>query len=269
VLGGRDAFDGPGGLRYVQLSKVGSSSTSVGGGPTDDKPEVTLETPVDPNPVSSFLNIRVADVHAVYTEWSARGAHFLKPPKQHQYEVRCYMHDPDAHLIEGGKPRTRKEIGSPIHGYRASLSEPDAEESFEAMAFDSLSTRRKPGAAVVRGAGTRTCEAQLLRLALKGSRSVPRTGARSRAMARARASAQPEDSGRGCTFTGRGEWTERLTRPSRQHWTWHLASFEIRTSGVLYRICLNTSVAKRQRTRTEVSLLPPSIAEVAGRAQSR
>jgi catechol 2,3-dioxygenase-like lactoylglutathione lyase family enzyme len=31
---------------------------NVGGGPTDDKPTVTLETPPDPNRVSSFLNIR-------------------------------------------------------------------------------------------------------------------------------------------------------------------------------------------------------------------
>src|SRR5436305_14148240 len=32
---------------------------NVGGGPTDDKPTVTLETPRDPDRVSSFLNIRV------------------------------------------------------------------------------------------------------------------------------------------------------------------------------------------------------------------
>src|ERR1700733_12887113 len=48
-----------------------------GGGPTDDKPTVTLETPSNPDRVSSFLNIRVADIDAVYTEWSARGAQFL------------------------------------------------------------------------------------------------------------------------------------------------------------------------------------------------
>jgi catechol 2,3-dioxygenase-like lactoylglutathione lyase family enzyme len=33
---------------------------NVGGGPTDDKPTVTLETPSDPDRVSSFLNIRVS-----------------------------------------------------------------------------------------------------------------------------------------------------------------------------------------------------------------
>ena len=74
-----------------------------GGGPTDDKPTVTLETPSDPDRVSSFLNIRVADIHAVYAEWSARGAQFLTPPKQHQYEIRCYIRDPDGHIIEVGQ----------------------------------------------------------------------------------------------------------------------------------------------------------------------
>ena len=73
-----------------------------GGGPTDDKPAVTLETPRDPDRVSSFLNIRVKDIEAVYAEWSARGAQFLTPPKQHAYEIRCYIRDPDGHLIEVG-----------------------------------------------------------------------------------------------------------------------------------------------------------------------
>ena len=55
---------------------------------SDDKPTVTLEAPRDPDRVSSFLNIRVKDIEAVYAEWSARGAQFLTPPKQHQYEKR-------------------------------------------------------------------------------------------------------------------------------------------------------------------------------------
>ncbi|HEX3547703.1 MAG TPA: VOC family protein [Mycobacterium sp.] len=49
---------------------------NVGGGPTADKPTVTLTTPTDPNTVSAFLNIRVADIHRVRREWAARGAHF-------------------------------------------------------------------------------------------------------------------------------------------------------------------------------------------------
>ena len=65
---------------------------NAGGGPTDDKPTITLETPNDPDKISSFLNIRVTDIHAVYAEWSARGAQFLTPPKQHQYEIRKLLH---------------------------------------------------------------------------------------------------------------------------------------------------------------------------------
>jgi catechol 2,3-dioxygenase-like lactoylglutathione lyase family enzyme len=76
---------------------------NVGGGPTDDKPTVTLETPRDPDRTSSFLNIRVADIAAVYGEWSSRGAEFLTPPKQHATEIRCYIRDPDGHLIEVGQ----------------------------------------------------------------------------------------------------------------------------------------------------------------------
>ncbi|HEX4564291.1 MAG TPA: VOC family protein [Solirubrobacteraceae bacterium] len=80
---------------------------NVGGGPTDDKPTVTLDVPEDPDRVSSFLNIRVADIHAVYAEWSARGAQFLTPPKQHAAEIRCYIRDPDGHLIEVGQTTRR------------------------------------------------------------------------------------------------------------------------------------------------------------------
>ncbi len=76
---------------------------NAGGGPTDDKPAVILETPPDPDRVSSFLNIRVKDIEAVYADWSARGAEFLTPPKQHAYEIRCYIRDPDGHLIEVGQ----------------------------------------------------------------------------------------------------------------------------------------------------------------------
>ncbi len=57
VLGGRVAFSGPGGLTYVALSNSWVIFNG-GGGPTDDKPSVTLETPRDPDRVSSFLNIR-------------------------------------------------------------------------------------------------------------------------------------------------------------------------------------------------------------------
>jgi catechol 2,3-dioxygenase-like lactoylglutathione lyase family enzyme len=76
---------------------------NVGGGPTDDKPTVTLEAPRDPNRTSAFLNVRVADIHQVYREWSAKGAEFLTEPKDHGQEIRAYIRDPDGHLIEVGQ----------------------------------------------------------------------------------------------------------------------------------------------------------------------
>ena len=76
---------------------------NVGGGPTDDKPTVTLEAPRERDRVSSFLNLRVADVHALYSEWQARGAEFLTPPIQRETEIRCYIRDPDGYLIEVGQ----------------------------------------------------------------------------------------------------------------------------------------------------------------------
>jgi predicted enzyme related to lactoylglutathione lyase len=100
VLGGKVVF-GP------VPTNVALANTFIiingAGGPTDDKPTVTLETPSDPDRVSSFLNIRVPDIEAAYAKWSARGAEFLTPPKQHQYETRCYIRDPDGYIIEVGQ----------------------------------------------------------------------------------------------------------------------------------------------------------------------
>ena len=100
VLGGETVRAGE--PSYVALANSWIIINS-GGGPTDDKPTVTLETPRDPERVSSFLNIRVADVEAVYAEWSARGAEFLTPPIPRETEIRCYLRDPDGYLIEVGQ----------------------------------------------------------------------------------------------------------------------------------------------------------------------
>ena len=113
VLGGKVVFQGAdSGPVNVKLSNSWIV-INAGGDPTDDKPEVILETPRDPDRVSSFLNIRVKDIDAVYAEWSARGAQFLTPPRQHQYETRCYIRDPDGHLIEVGQTTDPKGDWSP------------------------------------------------------------------------------------------------------------------------------------------------------------
>ena len=75
-----------------------------GGGPTPDKPDVTLEPPRDPTRVSSFLNLRVADIRARYDEWKAKGAEFITEPLDNRgWETRCYMRDPDGYIIEVGE----------------------------------------------------------------------------------------------------------------------------------------------------------------------
>ena len=76
-----------------------------GGGPTADKPTVILTTPQDPDTVSAFLNIRVADIRRSQREWSARGADFLTEPVDHPHEIRAYIRDPDGHLIEVGESK--------------------------------------------------------------------------------------------------------------------------------------------------------------------
>jgi len=80
---------------------------NAGGGPTDDKPTVTLAPPSDPDQASAFLNLRVADIAACYDQWSARGAKFLTEPKDHGREIRAYIRDPDGHLIEVGQTTAR------------------------------------------------------------------------------------------------------------------------------------------------------------------
>jgi catechol 2,3-dioxygenase-like lactoylglutathione lyase family enzyme len=100
VLGGKVVMDGE-----PTIVKLANSwmIINLGGGPTDDKPEVVLEPPTEATRIRAFLNLRVADIQAVYREWRSRGAEFLTPPKVHSREIRCYMRDPDGHLIEIGQ----------------------------------------------------------------------------------------------------------------------------------------------------------------------
>jgi catechol 2,3-dioxygenase-like lactoylglutathione lyase family enzyme len=100
VLGGSTVRAGEPSIVRIANSFV---IINAGGGPTEDKPTVVLETPPDLNRTSSFLNIRVSDIDAVYADWSARGALFLTPPQVRPSEIRCYLRDPDGHLIEVGQ----------------------------------------------------------------------------------------------------------------------------------------------------------------------
>ena len=110
VLGGETVLEGE--PTVVALAN-GWIIINIGGGPTDDKPTVTLEPPSDQDRVSAFLNIRVADIHAVYEEWSGRGAEFVTPPIDRGREIRCYIRDPDGHLIEVGQSTRVVEARTP------------------------------------------------------------------------------------------------------------------------------------------------------------
>jgi putative intracellular protease/amidase/predicted enzyme related to lactoylglutathione lyase len=89
---------------YLQLANIWMI-VNVGGGPTPDKPTVTLSVP-DPEHISSFMNIRVADIQACYELWKSRGAEFITEPMEKYGEIRCYMRDPDGYIIEVGQSTT-------------------------------------------------------------------------------------------------------------------------------------------------------------------
>ena len=71
-----------------------------GGGPSEDKPTVTLAPPRDPDQRDNLFTIRVDDCQAVYDHLRRRGATFLTPPVRHGGETRCFLRDPDGHLFE-------------------------------------------------------------------------------------------------------------------------------------------------------------------------
>lgn len=70
------------------------------GGPTADKPGVTFRPPADPDQVSHAMTLRVADCRAAYAALMVRGAAFLTPPHDWGGEIRCFLRDPDGHLVE-------------------------------------------------------------------------------------------------------------------------------------------------------------------------
>jgi predicted enzyme related to lactoylglutathione lyase len=102
VFGGRIVRKGE--PTYIQIANTWVI-VNVGGGPTPDKPTVTLRPPADPDEFSSFMNIRVADIQACYRLWRSRGAQFLTEPKDKYGETRCYIRDPDGYIIEVGESK--------------------------------------------------------------------------------------------------------------------------------------------------------------------
>jgi predicted enzyme related to lactoylglutathione lyase len=101
ILSRGDGKGAPGYLRIANTWLI----VNVGGGPTPDKPTVVLRVPPNPDAVSSFMNIRVADIQACYKLWRERGAEFITEPKDKYGETRCYIRDPDGYIIEVGQSK--------------------------------------------------------------------------------------------------------------------------------------------------------------------
>jgi len=87
---------------FLRLANIWLTINGGGSG-TDDKPDVIASPPRDPNVLSNFINLRVADIQRCHEVWSSRGAKFITEPKVHATEMRCYMRDPDGYLIEVGQ----------------------------------------------------------------------------------------------------------------------------------------------------------------------
>jgi predicted enzyme related to lactoylglutathione lyase len=106
VFGGRilSKGDSKGAPGYIQIANIWLI-VNVGGGPTPDKPSVTLSVLADRDKISSFMNIRVADIKACYELWKSRGAEFITEPKDKYGETRCYIRDPDGYIIEVGQSK--------------------------------------------------------------------------------------------------------------------------------------------------------------------
>lgn len=72
----------------------------TGGGPTADKPGLTMTAPPDPDVASAELIVAVPDCRAAHSELVARGAVFLAEPVEYAWEIRAFFRDPDGHLFE-------------------------------------------------------------------------------------------------------------------------------------------------------------------------
>ena len=108
VFGGRilSRGDSSGAPAYIQIANTWLLA-NVGGGPTPDKPSVTLSVP-DPDKINGFMNVRVADIQACYKLWKSRGAEFITEPIPKYGEIRCYIRDPDGYIIEVGQSTALK-----------------------------------------------------------------------------------------------------------------------------------------------------------------
>ena len=122
----------------------------TGGGPTADKPGVVFQPPADADRVSHAMTLRVTDCQAAYEALRSRGAQFLTPPHDWGTEVRCFLRDPDGHLVEisqsgrlTGRQRLARHSVPGFHGH--GIRQPGALERGQAQARIRRSSRVSAG----------------------------------------------------------------------------------------------------------------------------
>jgi lactoylglutathione lyase len=68
---------------------------------------VTFDVPADPDRVGHSMTIRVPDARAAHATLVERGAAFLAPLVESDWEIRGFFRDPDCHLLEISEAKTR------------------------------------------------------------------------------------------------------------------------------------------------------------------
>src|SRR4029077_11686444 len=81
-----------------------------GGGPTADKPTVVFQPPADADLVSHAMTLRLTACQAAYEALRSRGAAFLTPPHDWGSEIRCFLRDPDGHLVEISQSKASEDV---------------------------------------------------------------------------------------------------------------------------------------------------------------
>lgn len=145
VLGGEPVLEGEPTIVMLANSWV---IIKVGGGPTEDKPNVVLDVPDNPDRVSAFLNIRVADIYQVYEDWSAKGAQFLTPPVDFGREIRgyiCQVSVPGRHFGSGTSTTLPRGLGRRVYpvGFTSGVGERTM--SFDRIVFHRMDSEQFPG----------------------------------------------------------------------------------------------------------------------------
>ena len=97
---GAELYREYGGLSVVLRFAGPGSCWSAGAARPSDKPAVVFQAPADPGRVSHAMTLRVADCRAAYEALRSKGAAFLTPPHDWGTEIRCFLRDPDGHLVE-------------------------------------------------------------------------------------------------------------------------------------------------------------------------